>query len=159
MEIPSEFLNSQFLMNPETDDLIFASELREGMIVFAEDPMGRYYIDLTKDNPIENLDEVYQRQALQKNRWMRVSNLWEDRPDRTFRFVGIFSDGTKATIYAPHYSGWYVKKASIPGPIFSTNVEIQYNVAQHQGRHCTRCPYGHIYNGICTTPGCAKVKN
>lgn len=37
------------------------------------------------------------------------------------------------------------------------SVEIQYNVYDYQGRQCTKCRYGHIYGGVCTTQGCTHI--
>lgn len=114
MDIPDVILESAFHMNPETDDVIFSGDLREGMIVFPEDPSNRSFIHLSAHSRFEDLDETYRQLARKRNRWMRViHHPWDDQKDSAYRFVGEFSDGLKCTVYAPYGDGWYVKKESM----------------------------------------------
>lgn len=83
----------QFEMNPEIHDLLYAKDVREGMIVRGE------YSKLA-DDQTKYID------------WCTVTNLVQDA--HGINFIGVYEDGTKATRSSNALFGWYVVKESIP---------------------------------------------
>jgi hypothetical protein len=100
-----DFVPKFYRMNPETDDLVMGSDLKDGMVVLIESSNFR----LRHDEPMVDWE---MDRALENNRWCTVTNLKFsnafDAPIATF--IGVYEDGTKyKRSYGTGYA-WYVKK-------------------------------------------------
>lgn len=103
----NNYVDQYYQMDPNTDDLIRGSELRNGMRVLFEDPTTRLLID-----PKGELTNKQRSVTDKWNRWCIVSDLRTE--GRTSYFIGLYDDGTKFTFARDLNNGWYVKKDSIP---------------------------------------------
>lgn len=107
----TDFEPMDFVMNPETEDLIRGDKLREGMIVLLE---GCHMRQDPKN--FETTDSAYTRQrCLETARWCTVTDIRTSRNNRdVLSFIGLYADGTKfERMYNESYS-WFVKLDSMP---------------------------------------------
>lgn len=88
-------------MDPETEDLLYADALVDGMMVLIE-PTYRYD---DKHNTFDCL-RIY-------NRWCEVTQLRFEEDNRVY-FIGLYADGDKVIRSTAHIHGWIVKKDSMP---------------------------------------------
>lgn len=110
LEIPSESVRIDYVMNPRTDDLIHGHELVEGMIVLVESTSLR-------DNPERinlggEFDGYLANRIRETARWCRVTKLKTVSENTALlTFIGLYADGTKMsrTYNKSHY--WLVKIA------------------------------------------------
>jgi hypothetical protein len=105
------FVGKFYSMDPETEDLIFGSQLQNGMVVLVEDPMLRG--DPSKTHPTP-ADERHVRQA---NRWAEVTErrrMGTRSGEVHIRFIAVYADGTKAARVYLDTIAWLVKKDSMP---------------------------------------------
>lgn len=93
-------------MDPEFEDVVFGTDLQNGMIVLLQD-------SLMKGDP-EYIANDYDKERLMKcNRWcevtqFRIINRNDDAP--LIKFMGVYSDGTKyPRTYDSNYT-WVIKK-------------------------------------------------
>lgn len=100
-----------YQMDPEFEDLLYGSDLKDGMLVLIQDP-------LIKGDPTQDNSNDYDKhKLLETNRWCEVTQFkiqsrGADSPLITF--IGVYSDGTKfPRTYDASYC-WFVKK---PGSI------------------------------------------
>jgi hypothetical protein len=100
------FTPRHVLMDPEFEDLMYGTDLKDGMIVLIEDA-------LIKGDP-ENMTNDYDKaRCLEANRWCTVSRFQSiprglDSP--LIKFIGVYADGTKIPrTYDSSYC-WIVKK-------------------------------------------------
>jgi len=123
-------------MDPETEDLIFGTELHEGMLVLLED-CHSFSFDgpgrLSKEESVPGEHDRLRKGLDEKARWCRITKLNQDPRWNTnddgfgygfnakhreltplTRFIGVYEDGTKATRTYDGAYGWFVKKDSIP---------------------------------------------
>lgn len=105
-------VGKHYIMDPETEDLIYGRELKEGMVVLVESPA------LRGDS---NLLEGHARpedwwHMLRTCRWAEVTKLSivSGPNETTTFFIAVYSDGTKHTRQYVDNIGWYVKKDSMP---------------------------------------------
>jgi hypothetical protein len=126
LDIPVGTVPLSYIMDPETDDLLDGSELKNGMIVLIEsvsmreNPEGTVRVfGMPTEALIEIPDEVkamlkspYSEVRIQEtSRWCRVTRL--KVYDNIDSFIGLYADGTKMSRqYHEHYY-WLVKKSSI----------------------------------------------
>lgn len=98
------FVPQKFMMDPTSDDLLYGSELANGMVVLPEDDGYRsgFYIDGEPNEP----------EKAKNNRWHKISKLETD--GKTLRYIGIYTDGQKISHSWGLYSCWYVKQDSVP---------------------------------------------
>lgn len=94
-----------YQMDPETDDLLYADELEDGMMVLIGEPEGR----ADETNP-----EFFGMSLLNFNRWCKVSKLRLNHDIVTF--IGVYPDGSKTRRVSDATMTWLVKKATIPTP-------------------------------------------
>lgn len=90
-------------MNPYYDDLLWADELVDGMLVLHSNTGSRF----DEDNPT-----LYGAGLLENNRWCTVNKLRTD--EGLVHFVGVYSDGLMRIRRSQATTGWLVKKNSIP---------------------------------------------
>lgn len=97
-------------MDPETEDLIFGSQLENGMVVLVND----FFLSRIDPNKVEDLDSlnIHDRaRLLTDSQWCRVSSLFNEG-DITY-FIGIYSDGVKRNRSYHKTFAWIVKKESM----------------------------------------------
>jgi hypothetical protein len=85
-----------YLMDPETEDLIFGDDLCENMIVLVESQLCRHE---------EIAPDIFAQ------RWCQVTRLRRTAEHATF--IGVYADGSKATRRYHLSHNWFVKKASM----------------------------------------------
>jgi len=116
----SVFVDKDFVMNPEDDDLLFdGTMLKPGMVVLLES-------SLMKGSP-SDLDSPWSKNHyLENNRWCEVLRVEvrrrfdRDENDRVVSssplvsFMARYPDGTLAKRTYDASFAWYVKKFSIP---------------------------------------------
>lgn len=98
--------------DPETEELLYSFQLKNGMAVLVE-RNARIDDIYPNDGDAENLRE--------RNRWCVVTQIQHEqvmvgyKPQvRRVYFIGIYPDGTKTVrSYLPN-TGWHVKKNTIP---------------------------------------------
>ena len=107
----TDFAPFDYVMNPETDDLIRGDKLREGMIVLLEGCRMRQ-----DPKNFETTDSAYNRQkALETSRWCTVTDIQTRSGDgRVMSFIGLYADGTKFERTYNEFFCWFVKLDSIP---------------------------------------------
>jgi len=106
--IPKGFASKNFIMDPATDDMIYGSELEEGMIVLMGDSLIREDPAQFFQTPEEERSEYTENRLRQSARWCRVTKLRYH--GHIVQFIGVYEDGTKVSrSYANSYA-WYVKK-------------------------------------------------
>lgn len=110
MPVPEGMVPGDYRMNPETEDVFYGYQLKEGMRVL----MQRDLVDTNGPYWHANMT-----QALDMNRWCKVTQpiLVGD----TIVFIAVYDDGHKTVRQHGSYSGWLVKKDSIPNAEESTN--------------------------------------
>lgn len=105
--IPDGFAPRVYLLDPDTEDLIFGDQLTEGMVVLLEDSLLRHDAD-----DIQSQAPITRAKTLETARWCRVDAV--RRNGHIVAFIGEYADGSKLRrSYANHYA-WFVKKNSIP---------------------------------------------
>jgi hypothetical protein len=110
-QIPAEYVDKYFTMDPETDDLLSSGrELVPGMIVLLEGTNFR--IDIS--DGIESLDAGDRYSVDKYNRWVYVLSPSIDHESNMVIFVARYADGTKRQIHVSLNHAWFVKKDSKP---------------------------------------------
>lgn len=112
-DIRNEFEDKFYRMNPETDDLIFGKDLKNGMLVLTSDPMFRPDLN----HSVLTAEEKYAGRKW--SRWAIIEKL--EIKGVYVRFIGVFPDGTKELFDRGAYAGWFVKKDSIPAKATESN--------------------------------------
>lgn len=107
-----DFEPMDYVMNPETDDLIRGDKLREGMIVLLESVSMRR----DAENFADPKTRPYDRQrSLETSRWCTVTDMHTSSGDgRVMSFIGLYADGTKFERMYNESFCWFVKLDSIP---------------------------------------------
>lgn len=110
------FVPLDYRMNPETEDLLYADELQEGMMVLVSDSAER-------EDPFRAINApdmvVHTLPALRKrNRWCRVTKFRkletvEGSGYYSIRFIGVYEDGERIVRSSSPAKGWLVKLDSI----------------------------------------------
>lgn len=104
--IPEGYVALDYKNDPETEDLIFGSELQEGMVVLIE-------ATTLRDNPEgANLDSPYTRHRLDQNsRWCKITKLLRNsiHSSEVVTFIGVYADGTKMSRTFAVGNCWFVK--------------------------------------------------
>lgn len=136
--------HDRYPMDVETEDVLYAADLAEGMMVLREanrDKVGPGW----EHNNIN---------ALTNNRWCTVTDLRFD--EDTMYFIGVYADGYKVVRQCGQMAGWYVKKDSIPerrpdSPVAGGTVEEQNDSdslsVEFQDPPRVRTSYPSIYYG------------
>lgn len=104
VNIPEEFVTRQQLMDPQTEDVIRGTDLKQGMIVIVEGTLMR-----ERDIP-SDIDPYRAARYKEVNRWCRVTDL-HIRGDQV-SFVGVYSDGVKISRNYNLSWFWVVKNES-----------------------------------------------
>ena len=111
LNIPGDVVGVDYIMNPQTDDLIPGDRLEEGMVVLAE-------MNMLRGNPESEFDtgSAWGRHRIQETaRWCKVTSLeFIHGHDNTLaKFIGLYGDGVKMsrTYGTGHY--WIVKKPAV----------------------------------------------
>jgi hypothetical protein len=110
------YVDRFYEMDPEFDDLIFGTELRDGMVVLIEDSLLRGDPEraFRGDTPLGEKYEI--ARCREANRWCTVTRLSlapRAGYEPLVRFIGEYADGTKAIRqYSSDYA-WLVKRASL----------------------------------------------
>lgn len=102
----TDLVPQNYQYDPETEDLIYGDQLREGMVVLA-DVHGR----------ADENDPWKTRELLVKNRWCEVTN---KRSDDCVYFLGLYDNSVKALRTSARSQSWIIKKDSIPPAPAST---------------------------------------
>jgi hypothetical protein len=104
LDVPEQFVDRGYEMDPALEDIWFGDELHTGMVVLLEDGLIR------EDRP---RDDSYARARFRETaRWCKIERF---RPvnDGIISFVAVYADGTKRVrTYNKSYA-WFVKKATI----------------------------------------------
>ncbi len=106
-KIPETFVPLNYTNDPETEDLIFGDELREGMVALCEDP-------LVRPNPdrYESAGPHEQIRILEGARWARIASI--RRRGDILSVICEYHDGSKSARTMNVSFAWFVKKSSIP---------------------------------------------
>lgn len=105
---PEGLVPRDYVMNPETEDLVYGDELRDGDIVLIEAGLVR------KSLP-KNWAEVrdYERiQALENSRWCVITKLRRSPVydhNVILNFIGVYEDGTKMSRTFSESYAWFRK--------------------------------------------------
>ena len=109
IEAPEGLVPLDYVMNPETEDLVYGDELRDGDIVLIESGIVRYSIP-------KNWAEVneYERVKILENaRWCMITKLRRTPgygdSNSTLNFIGVYGDGTKMSRSFSVTYAWFRK--------------------------------------------------
>ena len=108
-DIPEEFVPRVFPMDPEKHELIYGSELENGMIVLIEDSLVKKD---AKNRPADGSTDTpvwtdYDESSFQQNnRWCVVTDI--RRRNDIVQFIALYSDGTKASRRFNESYCWFV---------------------------------------------------
>jgi hypothetical protein len=92
-----------YRFNPETEDLFFADDLEEGMLVLVEK---------WRDRNAESSElSTVEHELLITNRWCIIVDLRRD--ESNVYFIGEYDDGQRHIRTSTKTGGWYVRKDSI----------------------------------------------
>lgn len=113
--IPSAFVPFTYLNDPETEDLVYGEELRDGMVVLVEDTIIR-----ANPDHLETRSSYDRNRILETARWCKVTKLrftplydQHGVSGKLVKFIAVYADGTQMSRkYNTEYS-WYVKRASM----------------------------------------------
>lgn len=108
----TDIVPHDYKMDPETETLLYADELENGMMVLVED--GRS-VDTTRAYNNSN-------QMLNRSRWATVHRLRAE--ESGMYFIAVYSDGDMCIRQSKATSGWFVKKDSIK-PRNAGTVEVE----------------------------------
>jgi hypothetical protein len=97
----ADVVRKDYRYDPETEDLIYGEELKDGMVVLC-DVVWRS----NENDPWED------RALLVKNRRCTVTK--KRHQGSSLYFIGLYDDGTKAVRQSGPTNGWIVKKDSLP---------------------------------------------
>jgi len=103
--IPEGFVDVDYIMDPQKENIRQGDQLKNGDIVLIEDRLMRERLIVdAKDK-----DDIYRRtRRRETSRWCRVTNLRFN--NNIMKFEAIYSDGSHLTrTYSSDYT-WYVKK-------------------------------------------------
>jgi hypothetical protein len=89
-------VDQDYTFDPKTEDMLYGEELKEGMVVLA-------------DQGNRSIDESSSSFAKERNRWCEVSKLRYDDNTKSFYFMGLYIDGQKVVRISEAYQGWLVK--------------------------------------------------
>lgn len=103
----SQFVPRDYIPDVKTEDVIYGSDLQDGMIVLMED-------DLYRVTVTEGMSGQLLKTALRENRWQRVTRVREN--DGNISFMAVYEDGHKTARRTGKCTGWVVKKDSLPAP-------------------------------------------
>lgn len=98
--VHSDIVPRGYRIDTETEELLYADELEDGMRVLVETGRGD-----------ETQSEYVASTIIAKNRWCRVTKF---RAAESVAFVALYDDGHKMVRTAHNIEGWIVKKDSIP---------------------------------------------
>ena len=106
--IPTVMVGVSYIIDPDTEDVIFGDELENDMVVMLDEAILRGDPEL-----IEAAGPYELQRTLETARWCRVDKLHKPDSQGVLRFIGVYADGTKRSrAYGSGY-GWIVKKASV----------------------------------------------
>lgn len=107
--IPSEAVDIDFVNDPCAEDLIYGSELKEGMVVLIESTVTR-----ESAARLESKSPNERRRALESARWCRIEKLRRNHHNGGMvHFIGVYHDGTKMERSYNESYAWYVKKSTM----------------------------------------------
>src|SRR4051812_12050111 len=112
---PANQVPRNYTMDPSTEKMVRASELKNGMIVLISDNTSRVAIEESFSGNTLSQSDLYKAHIV--NRWCEVSDvLHEERKsyqaEGTTSFIGIYSNGEEFPRESPSSFFWYVKKDS-----------------------------------------------
>lgn len=112
---PLQFVPKYYQMDPSEEDVLFGSELRDGMVVLCENDSDRRVLpdDYLEPGVIENLPVGIKKSLLTMSRWCTISK-FRTKDDDLYAFIGVYEDGLKCVQSSNANTGWYVKRYSIP---------------------------------------------
>ena len=109
VESPAGLVPLYYMMNPETEDLVYGDELRDGDIVLIETGLVRFSIP-------KNWAEVreYERvKTLENSRWCMITKLRRTPgygdSNWILNFIGVYEDGTKMSRSFSESYAWFRK--------------------------------------------------
>lgn len=112
--LPTDFVPLDFQMDPETDDLIRGSRLRNGMVVLVEsltsreDPSSHIAHEMNDELECESYRCT---RVLESSRWCVVTELL--RSDHGYggltSFIALYADGTKRLRTYNESYAWFVR--------------------------------------------------
>ena len=106
--IPEGFTPRVFTMDPEKHELLYGSELENGMVVLLEDslakanPKNRPEDGSTDTDQWTDFDE---KNYMENNRWCVVTSL--RHRNEIIQFIALYSDGTQASRRYNESFCWY----------------------------------------------------
>jgi len=95
--IPTVEVTGTYVLDPETEDLIWGDQLEEGMVVLIEDAV------ICRTDSHGGLKKRWETV-----KWCQVTSL--RRQGDSIRFIGVYDDGAKAARRYHQDYAWFVKK-------------------------------------------------
>ena len=109
IEAPEGLVPLDYVMDPETEDLVYGDELREGDIVLIESGLIR----LSIPKNWADVHEYDRLKTLENSRWCVITKLrrptgYEDH-NTILNFIGVYEDGTKMSRSFSGTYAWFRK--------------------------------------------------
>lgn len=107
-KMTTEFAPKIYVMDPETEDILYGDQLKKNMVVLIW--LNEYRQDPSKQN---NWDAQERAEAAVMNRWCLITDEIRQLDNGKLSFIGMYADGSKSPrVHGPSAS-WYVKKDSM----------------------------------------------
>jgi len=139
-QVSVSYVGQYYKMDPQIEDLIRGSDLKNGMEVLSAEIQDKVPLDeWTQTNAetfrehLNSLPAHTRHKADKNNRWMIVSDIQKTKYSIGYSFIGTYADGTKMLHDTSALQVWYVKKASIPEvPIPLVNLDTDLDTAIYE---------------------------
>lgn len=103
LEIPAAYVDLDFAMNPETDDLVYGGRLEVGQVILLEDHGLRGRIEEIQTS------QWAKARADENCRWSKIVEI--THTGQLVKMITIYADGTKRSRTYHRDYAWFVKKA------------------------------------------------
>lgn len=112
----TDIVPRKYRLNPETDDLLYADYLQNGMRVLFGQTEFLYN---------EAFPQLYNFGLPKVNRWCKVTEIRQE--DDVVYFIGVYDDGNKIIRHAHKTVAWLVKKDSLRQVAASSPFKLNFN--------------------------------
>lgn len=99
-------VDRDYTMSSTTETVVFADELRPGLVVLLEDP------NLRAENPKPDSGQTIFANARKNNRWCTIVDM-RTSLNAYVTFIGEYEDGTESVRVSRPHDGWLVKLDSV----------------------------------------------
>lgn len=96
------FHDQDYQFDPDSEEMFYSKDLKNGMIVLIN----------AKDRVSTNSPSSYR--SVERNRWCEVTKFHHIENSNDVVFVGLYADRQQVVRRHDAWTGWHVKKASIP---------------------------------------------